>query len=91
MFEKLGVKILGLVSNMSYFVGDDSKRYNIFGEERVKDTAKEFNKDFLGEIPINPEVGISGDKGKPIVEEDPNNEISKIYINFAKKIKLSYL
>ena len=46
---------------------------------------------FLGEIPINPKVGTSGDKGKPIVEEDPENEISKIYINFANKIKSTYL
>ncbi len=91
MFDKLGVNILGLVDNMSYFIGDDNKRYNIFGEGGVKNTAKEFNKEFLGEIPINPKVGISGDKGKPIVEEDPNNQISKIYINFANKIKSTYL
>ena len=91
MFDKLGVKILGLVDNMSYFIGDDNKRYNIFGEGGVKSTAKEFNKEFLGEIPINPKVGTSGDKGKPIVEEDPNNQISKIYIDFAKKIKSNYL
>jgi len=90
MFDKLGVKILGLVDNMSYFIGDDNKKYNIFGEGRVKETAEEFSKEFLGQIPINPEVGKSGDNGKPIVEEDPNNEISKIYINFANKIKSTY-
>ena len=91
MFDKLGVKILGLVDNMSYFIGDDKKKYNIFGEGGVKNTAEEFNKEFLGEIPINSEVGKSGDEGKPIVEKDPNNEISKIYINFANKIKSTYL
>ena len=91
MFDKLDVKILGLVDNMSYFIGDDNKKYNIFGEGGVKNTAKEFNKEFLGEIPINPKVGTSGDKGKPIVEEDPNNQISKIYIDFANKIKSIYL
>ena len=91
MFDKLGVKILGLVDNMSYFVGDDNKKYNIFGEGGVKDAAEEFNKEFLGEIPIDPIVGTSGDKGKPIVEEDANNQISKIYINFANKIKSIYL
>ena len=51
----------------------------------------EKNKQFLGEIPINSEVGRSADEGKPIVEKDPNNEISKIYTNFAKKIKSTYL
>ena len=91
MFDKLGVKILGLVNNMSYFIGDDGKKYKIFGEGGVKKTAEEFNKEFLGEIPINPEVGKYGDDGKPIVEANPNHEISKIYLDFAKRIKSTYL
>jgi ATP-binding protein involved in chromosome partitioning len=91
MFDKLDVKILGLVDNMSYFKGDDGKKYKIFGEGGVKRTAEEFNKEFLGEIPINSEIGEAGDNGKPIVEEDPEHEISKIYLEFAKKIKSTYL
>ena len=91
MFNKLGVKILGLVDNMSYFIGDDGKKYKIFGEGGVKKTAVEFDKEFLGEIPINPLVGETSDNGKPIVESNPDHEISKIYIEFAKKIKSTYL
>ena len=90
MFDKLDVKILGLVDNMSYFKGDDGKKYKIFGEGGVKRTAEEFNKEFLGEIPIDPEVGKAGDNGKPIVEENPEHEISKIYLEFAEKIKSTY-
>ena len=90
MFDKLDVKILGLVDNMSYFKGDDGKKYKIFGEGGVKRTAEEFNKEFLGEIPINPEVGKAGDNGKPIVEENREHEISKIYLEFAQKIKSIY-
>ena len=91
MFDKLGVKILGLVDNMSFFVGDDGKKYKIFGEGGVKKTAEEFQKEFLGEIPINSEVGKNGDEGKPIVEANPEHEISKIYLDFANKIKSTYL
>ena len=91
MFDKLGVKILGLVDNMSFFIGDDGKKYKIFGEGGVKKTAEEFQKEFLGEIPIDPEVGKTGDEGKPIVETNPEHEISKIYLNFAEKIKSTYL
>ena len=91
MFDKLGVKILGLVDNMSFFIGDDGKKYKIFGEGGVKKTAEEFKKEFLGEIPINPEVGKYGDLGKPLVEANPEHEISKIYLNYAKKIKSIYL
>tara|TARA_B100000963_G_scaffold228439_1_gene199232 strand:- start:578 stop:1402 length:825 start_codon:yes stop_codon:yes gene_type:complete len=91
MFDKLGVKILGLVDNMSYFLGDDNKKYKIFGEGGVHKTAKEFEKEFLGEIPLDPIIGKTSDNGKPIVEEDPNSEVSKIYISFANKIKSTYL
>ena len=91
MFDKLGVKIIGLIDNMSFFIGDDGKKYKIFGEGGVKKTAEEFKKEFLGEIPINPEVGNLGDLGKPIVESNPDHEISKIYLGFAEKIKSTYL
>ena len=91
MFDKLGVKIIGLIDNMSYFVGDDGKKYPIFGEGGVKRTADEFNKEFLGEIPISPEVGKLGDSGIPIVESKPDHEISKIYLSLAEKIKSTYL
>ena len=91
MFDKLGVKILGLVDNMSYFTGDDGKKYKIFGEGGVKRTAQEFEKEFLGEIPINSEVGKCSDEGKPIVEAYPEHKISKIYLDFARKIKSTYL
>ena len=91
MFDKLKVKIIGLIDNMSHFIGDDGKKYAIFGEGGVKKTAEEFKKEFLGEIPIDPEVGKYGDMGSPIVEANPNHEISKIYIKFAGKIKSTYL
>jgi len=91
MFDKLKVNIIGLVDNMSYFTGNDGTKYNIFGEGGVKKTAEEFGKKFLGEIPINPEIGKMGDKGKPIVEADPDHEISKLYLDFASKIKSIYL
>ena len=90
MFDKLGVKILGLVDNMSYFEGDDGKKYPIFGEGGVKRTAEEFDKEFLGVIPIDPEIGKLGDQGKPIVENNPENKISKIYLELAGKIKSNY-
>ena len=91
MFDKLKVNIIGLIDNMSFFIGDDGKKYPIFGEGGVKKTAEEFKKEFLGEIPINSEIGKLGDIGKPIVESNPDNEISKIYLDIAKKIKSSFI
>ena len=91
MFDKLGVNIIGLIDNMSHFIADDGKKYAIFGEGGVKKTADEFKKEFLGEIPINPQIGKSADDGIPIVEANPDDDISKIYLNFANKIKSTYL
>ena len=91
MFDKLNVNIIGLVDNMSFFLGDDGKKYNIFGDGGVKRTSEEFKKKFLGEIPISSEVGKFGDLGKPIVESMPDHKISKIYANFAEQVKLIYL
>jgi ATP-binding protein involved in chromosome partitioning len=76
---------------MCFFKGDDGKRYKIFGEGGVKITAEVFIIVFLGEIPINPEIGKCGDEGKPIVETNPEHEISKVYIDFAKKIKSAFI
>ena len=90
MFEKLNVKILGLVNNMSHFETDDGKSYAIFGEGGVERTANEFNKNFLGKIPIDSDVGKAADNGKPLVEENSNHKISKIYLEIAKKIKSSF-
>ena len=91
MFDKLGVKTVGLIDNMSHFEGEDGKKYNIFGEGGVERIAKEFNKTFLGKIPIHPDVGKAADNGKPLVEENTEHKISKIYLELAKKIKSSFL
>ena len=91
MFDKLKVPILGLVDNMSFFQSDDGKNYNIFGEGGVEKVAKDYKKDFLGKIPINIDLRIAADTGKPLVEKNPDHKISKIFLEMAKKIKGSFL
>ena len=91
MFEKTGVKILGLIDNMSYFEGDDGKKYKIFGEGGVKKTAEEFNKEFLDYLPLNEDLRTSADNGEPLTYSTPDHKISKIFIGIAEKIKQSFL
>ena len=90
MFDKTGVKILGLIDNMSFFKGDDGKEYKIFGEGGVEKTAKEFNKNFLGKIPIHQDLRDATDKGDPLTHSDPDHEVSKIFKDIAEKIKLAF-
>ena len=86
MFDKLGTKIIGLIDNMSFFKGDDGKKYNIFGEGGVEKTAKQFDKKFLGQIPISTQLRESADLGLPLTYKEPNHEISKIFLEIAKKV-----
>ena len=90
MFDKTGVKILGLIDNMSFFKGDDGKEYKIFGEGGVKETANEFNKEFLGKIPIHQDLRDATEKGDPLTHSDPEHEVSKIFKDIAEKIKLTF-
>jgi ATP-binding protein involved in chromosome partitioning len=90
MFDKTGVKILGLIDNMSFFKGDDGKEYKIFGEGGVEETAKEFNKNFLGKIPIHQDLRDATEKGDPLTHSDPEHEVSKIFKDIAEKIRLAF-
>ena len=71
------------------FKGDDGKEYKIFGESGVEKTAEEFNKEFLGHLPIHQDLRISADKGDPLTHSDPDHEVSKLFIEIAVKIKRS--
>ncbi len=88
MFNKTGVSILGLIENMSFFKGNDGKVYKIFGEGGVKKTAEEFNKEFLGYLPLHEDLGKSVDDGIPLTYSSPKHEVSKLFTDIAKKIKI---
>ena len=91
MFDKTGVKILGLIDNMSFFRGDDGKKYKIFGEGGVEQTAKEFRKEFLGHVPLHQDLKNSVDNGDPLSHAEPDHEVSKIFSDIARKIKKSLI
>ncbi|MFK7758870.1 MAG: Mrp/NBP35 family ATP-binding protein [Phycisphaerales bacterium] len=65
MFESLGVEALGVVENMSYFIGDDGKEYDIFGKGGAQQMAQKLGLPFLGSIPINTALRQNMDNGNP--------------------------
>ena len=91
MFDKLKVPIIGLVDNMSFFESDDGKKHNIFGEGGVEKLATTYNKKFLAKIPISIDLRVAADSGKPLVEENPEHQTSKIFKEIAEKVKESFL
>ena len=86
MFDKTKIKIVGLVDNMSFFESDDGKKHNIFGEGGVEKTAKEFNKNFLGKIPISTKLRESADLGLPLIYKEPDDKISKVFLEIADRV-----
>src|SRR5947199_1854821 len=86
MFRQVRVPVLGIVENMSYFVGGDGKRYEIFGHGGGTKLAQEAGVPFLGEIPIDPRVAECGDAGDPIVHRYPDSSIAQSYLALAKAV-----
>ncbi len=86
MWEKVKVPALGVVENMSYFTGDDLKKYRIFGEGGGELLAKKFNTKLLAQMPLVPAVREGGDEGKPIVVKEPHSESAKLFRELARKV-----
>lgn len=87
MFRKVNVPVLGLIENMSYFICDQcNKRHEIFSHGGTKNEAIKLGTDLLAEIPLDTNIRICSDQGKPIGINNPENKIAKLYIEIAKKI-----
>ncbi|MBE6450817.1 MAG: hypothetical protein E7016_02505 [Alphaproteobacteria bacterium] len=87
MFKKIGIKILGIVENMSYYLCEKcGHRANIFGYQGAKQTALELKENFLGEIPLHIDIRENSDNGTPVVMAKPESEHTKAYEQIAKNI-----
>ncbi|AIL65484.1 antiporter inner membrane protein [Rickettsiales bacterium Ac37b] len=83
MFQKVGVKILGIIENMSYFINPiSSEKHYIFGKGGASKLAEEFHLNFLGDIPLDPEIRETSDHPSTISD----NSILHYYNSIAKKI-----
>ena len=97
MFQQLGVSVLGIVENMSYFVPPDmpEKKYDIFGSGGGERTAQELEVPLLGGVPLEMPVREGGDSGIPIVVGDPDSvsaqELRAIAQKIAARVSLAAL
>jgi ATP-binding protein involved in chromosome partitioning len=89
MFEKVGVPILGIVENMAVHVCTKcGHTEHIFGEDGGKRMAAEYNMDYLGALPLNMQIRIQADSGKPTVVSDPDGEVATIYKAVARQVAI---
>jgi ATP-binding protein involved in chromosome partitioning len=88
MFEKVNVPVLGLIENMSYFLSpSDKKRYDIFGSGGGEREAKRLRVPLLGQVPIDIATRESGDRGIPIVSDDPKSPVTVEFKRIAEAIR----
>ena len=87
MFRAVGVPILGLIENMSYFLCDDcGKRHHIFGHGGARTEAEKLGVPFLGEIPLDPLIRERADSGMPIVVTEPDGPQAQAYRAIADAV-----
>jgi ATP-binding protein involved in chromosome partitioning len=86
MAQKVNLEVKGIVENMSWFTGDDGKRYELFGAGGGQDLASRLEVPLLGQVPLVPELREGGDSGSPIVSIDPDGEAAQVFAHIAQVI-----
>jgi ATP-binding protein involved in chromosome partitioning len=88
MFGKVNVPVLGLIENMSTFhCPNCGHQSHIFGHGGAKADAERLGVDFLGELPLDIDLRIASDEGRPVVVTDPDGPMARRYLAIAEKIK----
>jgi ATP-binding protein involved in chromosome partitioning len=89
MFEKVGVPILGIVENMAVHVCTQcGHSEHIFGEDGGKKMAAEYNMDYLGALPLDMQIRLQADNGRPTVVSDPDGKVAGIYKAIARQVAI---
>ena len=86
MADKVNLEVRGVIENMSWFTGDDGKRYELFGAGGGTELAEKCDVPLLGQIPLTPKLRDGADNGRPIVVTDPDSEAGLIFASMAEII-----
>jgi len=75
-----------VIENMSWFTGDDGKRYELFGAGGGAELADELDVPLLGQLPLGPALREGGDDGRPITAVEPDSEAARAFMSIAEHI-----
>jgi ATP-binding protein involved in chromosome partitioning len=89
MAEKVRLEVKGVVENMSWFTGDDGKRYEIFGAGGGEELAGRIDVPLLGKVPLVPELREGGDAGRPITAVAPDSEAAAAFRDIAEQVDVA--
>ena len=84
MFDLMKVPTVAVVENMSYFICSNcNEKHEIFGSGAMRNLVEQFGFEHTLALPMDPEVGAHCDRGRPIVVEQPDCQVSKGYRELA--------
>ncbi|MBI4808855.1 MAG: iron-sulfur cluster carrier protein ApbC [Nitrosomonadales bacterium] len=87
MFEKVGIKIVGIVENMStHICSQCGHEEHIFGAGGGEKMCADYNTEFLGGLPLDIRIREQADSGNPTVVADPDGNIARVYKQIARRI-----
>ncbi len=86
MGEKVNLEVKGVIENMSWFIGDDGKRYDLFGSGGGRDLAERLEVPLLGQVPLVVALREGGDSGRPIVAVQPESEAAEAFRVIAQRV-----
>ena len=86
MAEKVDLDVIGVIENMSWFMGDDGTRYELFGSGGGEELATKLGVPLLGKVPLVPALREGGDDGRPIVIAEPDDEASQAFRAIAEQL-----
>ena len=86
MATKVNLEVRGVIENMSWFTGDDGKRYELFGSGGGAELAAELGVPLLAQLPLVPALRAGGDAGKPIAAVEPDSESGRAFATLAEQI-----
>ncbi|MDO8989594.1 MAG: iron-sulfur cluster carrier protein ApbC [Sideroxyarcus sp.] len=87
MFDKVGIKIVGIVENMStHICSKCGHEEHIFGAGGGEKMCADYSTEFLGGLPLDISIREQTDSGKPTVVADPDGNIAKVYKQIARRI-----
>ena len=86
MAKNVNLEVKGVIENMSWFTGDDNKRYYIFGHGGGEDLANRLEVPLLGQIPLVQELREGSDSGKPLAATNPDSEAGKVFAEIVETI-----
>lgn len=84
--RKLKLSVRGVVENMSWFTGDDGRRYELFGAGGGRQLADELGVPLLAQLPLEPRLRRGGDEGVPITVSDPFGEVATAFDALAAAV-----